>query len=129
MIKISLFIHFPLESQQSLSRGRPTLTKPPIGTELPSSCLPRCSGYTYRLYHEELSDKDEKVNQFDLYFYFTSSYVEVWHEFESYSAFALFSDVGGTMGLLLGMSLLTIVEMIVDVIERIVAKAKQWNKH
>ena len=59
----------------------------------------------------------------DFFLYFASNYVEQWHEFESYSAFELFSDIGGTMGLLLGLSLITIVEvagrMAMGVTERI----------
>ena len=102
-----------------------TLTRPAIGTELPSQCLPRCTSYKYRLHYEELSDQDDVMSGNDLYVYFTSSHVEIWHEFEHYSGFELFSDIGGTMGLLMGISLLTIVDVATDVGQKIAAKLKQ----
>ena len=83
-----------------------------LGSEEPAfKCLKRCTSFKYQLHHEEISDKDEAMHENDLYFFFLSKEVEGWHEFESYSTFQLFSDIGGIMGLLLGISLLTIVEL------------------
>ena len=61
----------------------------------------------------------------DLYLSFASNYVEDWHEFESYNSFELFSDIGGTMGLLLGMSLLTIVDLVAKVVVTIHERARR----
>ena len=54
----------------------------------------------------------------DVELYFGSNFVEVWHNFESFSFLALFSNIGGTLGLLLGISILSIVEMMDTLIDR-----------
>ena len=91
---------------------------------MPSKCLDRCSYYKYRLDTQPLHAYDDLFILADLYLFFSSSYVEIWSEFESYSAFKLFSDIGGAMGLLLGMSLLSVIGLVGKMIARCARRSK-----
>ena len=51
----------------------------------------------------------------DVYIYFASPVVETWTEFRLMSMLDLISGVGGNIGLLLGMSLLSLVLLIMEI--------------
>lgn len=106
----------PLPNFQNIN-DFPNLVSPPIGAEAGASscadphdcarsCLPRCTSYSHSLVPE-----DNDASETHVRLYFASRSVEVWREYEAYTVVSLMSDVGGLMGLLLGLSIYSMVEL------------------
>jgi hypothetical protein len=88
----------------------PALTQPAIGIyKDQSDCVRRCRQYQYTLALEETSRYDEKMDKNDLYLYFASNTVEVWSEYRLNSFMGLVAAFGGSVGLTLGMSMLSLI--------------------
>ena len=88
----------------------PLMTNPPIGMYRQSSnCMPRCLMYTYSLNEEVATEYDNTLDYQDLYLYFASSTVETWTEYRLSTRLDFLANMGGTLGLILGMSLLSII--------------------
>ncbi len=101
------------------------LTHPPIGVhEDTSSCVARCSSYSYRLVEEEMS-YDDAMHKADLYLYFASKKVETWTKYRLMSLLGFCSELGGMMGLVLGASLCSISLMLIDYIQMLLQKIKK----
>ena len=91
-------------------RDKPLLTEPPIGVyKETSNCMQRCSLYTYSLVEEVASEYDSTMDLHDLYLYFASSTVETWTEYRLNTKLDFLANLGGSLGLILGMSLLSMI--------------------
>ena len=60
-----------------------------------------------------LKTKEEKMNVWQLAFQYRSRKTSIMGEFPLYTPLGLLSDVGGLVGLLVGMSLLSVIELTV----------------
>ncbi len=91
------------------------MTSPPLGIYMSTSpCVRSCESYTYTILEEPVSVYDTDVGESDIYVYFASPVVETWTEFRLMSMLDLVSGVGGYIGLLLGMSFLSIIFLFFD---------------
>ena len=107
----------------------PQLMAPPIGIYKESSgCLPRCKRYTYTLISEEISEYDNDMTHSDLYLYFPSLSVEVWTEYRLQSSLDFVIGIGGAVGLILGMSLLSVVVDFIKCMKFGVEQFRQYLK-
>ncbi len=107
------------------NRDQPLMTAPALGIyKSSSSCVRRCQLYTYTILEETVSAYDIDSVESDIYIYFASPVVETWTEFRLMSMLDLVSGVGGNIGLLLGMSLLSIVLLIWDLWKKIMKYSK-----
>ncbi len=95
----------------------PSVLEPSIGNQLyaaetGSGCVDRCTTLTYDLAEEVLIDQNDLsyLGGPDLMLYFSSPAVQVTVETEDYSAVSLLSDIGGSLGLFLGLSLYSVVQ-------------------
>ncbi len=96
-------------------KSRPLLGPPPLGVfKMDSGCVQRCHSYTYQLVEEPVSIYDEELKLTDLYLYFASPSVETWTEFRLVSSLDFLTGLGGAMGLMLGMSTLSILLLLLD---------------
>ncbi len=99
------------------NRNRPLMAAPPLGVyKSTSPCLRRCQLYTYTIVEEFVSAYDSDIGESDIYLYFASPVVETWTEFLLISPLDLMSLVGGNVGLLLGMSLLSIILLVLELV-------------
>ncbi len=99
----------------SAKNKRPLMTSPPLGIyKSTSPCVRSCESYTYTILEEPVSVYDTDVGESDIYVYFASPVVETWTEFRLMSMLDLVSGVGGYIGLLLGMSFLSIIFLFFD---------------
>ena len=87
----------------------------PLAKFLPTPCLRRCSFYSYNSYEETADESDPKVYKHLFYAYFSNLLITT-NEYESYTGYNLFSELGGTMGLLLGASIVSLFQMLLDAI-------------
>ena len=92
------------------------LLKPPIGGRLNrTKCPQRCERFTYRLEYEVFNtESDADMFDNDFFAYFPTAEVELWTETGYYTTSGLMSDVGGVLGLLLGSSVLSVLEIVVN---------------
>ncbi len=98
-------------------RDRPLMIAPPIGIyKSTSPCVRRCNLYTYTILEEPVSAYDTDIGESDIYIYFASPVVETWTEFRLMSMLDLVSGLGGNVGLLLGLSLLSMVFLLLDLV-------------
>lgn len=73
-------------------------------------CLIECNKLVYAPYIESVTDTEKNQGKFLIYF--PEMWYEIVEEKNSYDIIALLCDVGGTFGLFLGCSILTLVELI-----------------
>ncbi len=78
-----------------------------------TKCLHRCELFTYTLIEEPVSASDEELYQANLYLYFGSPNLEVWTEYRLMSLLDYVVSVGGAVGLILGMSVLSVLLVII----------------
>ncbi len=89
------------------------LTRPPIGIYINTSeCLKRCELFTYSLVEEPIPVYSRDLDLADLYVYFGSPSLEVWTEYRLMSFLDFVVGVGGAVGLILGMSALSILDVL-----------------
>ncbi len=103
----------------------PTFKAPPLGVydDLNTKeCIPRCSKYSYALKEEKVTEYGAKDNHHVVYLYFASPVVQVLTEFRLINTVDFFASVGGTMGLVLGMSLLSLTFIALDMTKKILKK-------
>ena len=106
-----------LESQLVKFDQEQLLVNQPIGIyQDTSDCKPRCTSYTYSLIQEEISPYDDDMQDNDLFLYFASSRVETWSEYRILSGSGFLNGIGGLLGLILGMSILSLLHNIIDVV-------------
>ncbi len=79
-----------------------------------TSCLHRCDLFTYTLVEEPVSAADEELEFADFYLYFGSPSLEVWTEFRLMSFLDCIVGVGGAVGLILGMSALSVLHVLTE---------------
>ncbi len=109
------------------------LTQPVIGSELVGSmsfkgemeCLERCSYYQYKLSEDQVDPFQEEMYNVDLLLYFGSLTKEVWEEYPAYEFLTFLSDIGGMMGLLLGASLLSLMESAIALVAKFAANCNK----
>ncbi len=95
------------------------MTKPPIGIYKNSTACPRrCNLYTYSLVHMPVSESDEDLTDADLYLYFGSPNLEVWTEYRLVNFLDFVVGIGGAIGLVLGMSVLSILLILLEFLGR-----------
>lgn len=88
----------------------PRLLSPPVGNYKASSqCKSRCSTYSYSLVEENVAKSDRQMDGSDLLLYFPSNTVETWKEYRLQSGMDFVAGLGGSLGLLLGFSVMTLV--------------------
>ena len=105
-----------MEERAIQNKDRPLMTAPSLGIyKSTSPCVRRCQLYTYSVVEEAVSMYDLADITSDVYIYFASPVVETWTEFRLMSMLDLISGVGGNIGLLLGMSLLSLVLLIMEI--------------
>ena len=63
-----------------------------------------------------MSAYDTDISDSDIYIFFASPVVETWAEYRLMSTLDLVSLVGGNVGLLLGMSLLSIILLVLELV-------------
>ena len=100
--------------------GTKTLTAPPIGAHPKSpECVRRCESYSYTLAeHGGSTEFDSDLSRADLYLYFSSPEVEAWTEYRLVGGVDLAVGLGGALGLVLGMSLLSLLRMALRLMEK-----------
>ena len=92
------------------------MTKPPVGIYKDTSgCVKRCSSYTYQIVEETIAKHDKDMLVHDLFMYFASTTVETWEEYRLQSALDYAAGMGGSLGLMLGLSVISIFMSLVDV--------------
>ena len=102
-------------SRTIYNQDLPLMTEPSLGLYKSTSlCVKRCQLYTYTVLEDSVSRYEHETITSDVYIYFASPVVETWTEFRLISTLDLVSIVGGNVGLLLGMSLLSIVLLVWD---------------
>ena len=102
-------------SWPAYNQDLPLMTAPSLELyKSTSPCVRRCQLYTYTMLEDSVSPYDLDMVESDVYVYFASPVVETWTEFCLMSWLDLVSVVGGNVGLLLRMSLLSIVLLVRD---------------
>lgn len=87
----------------------PLMIHPPIGIyRNTANCISRCRSYTYTLNQYHVSDLDDVMHHPDIHLFFSSPTVESYREFRLQSRLDLLSNMGGAMGLILGLSILSV---------------------
>lgn len=90
------------------------LEKSNNGLEELCGCLPECNKIDYDF--EFIEEKEPLVNYFftniSLSIFFTDNEFIAYRRFESYGVVSLLSNIGGLLGLFLGISVLSVVEVI-----------------
>jgi len=81
------------------------------------TCLPRCEEYSYELTRLTSDEVDAGKLNGNVKLYFQSNEVETWTEYEEYNFDSFLSDVGGLVGLLMGLSIYGLTEMAFDFAE------------
>ncbi len=108
-------------------RTLPKLGSPAVGAYVRrSECLPRCHKWTYTLQEQAILD-NYQLGNFDLVLYFDSPVVETWEEYKLESPMDFVVGVGGTMGLILGVSIFSMVKDILEALSdglKMVSKQK-----
>lgn len=103
----------------------PSFQAPPLGVYNDMNtgeCVPRCSKYSYTLKEEKVTEYGTKDNHHVVYLYFASPIVQVWTEFRLMSTVDFLASVGGTMELVLGMSLQSLTFMALDMADKTLKK-------
>ncbi len=88
--------------------------------------MSRCTSYKYSLRSEPVDRlSSDQVGMYDVYLYLLSRQVETRTEYRLMSAAAFLSNVGGAMGLMLGLSCFSLVA---TAIEALLVFIKNRNK-
>ncbi len=91
------------------------MTQPPIGIYKNfTACPSRCEVYTYTLVDLPVSEADETVKDADFYLYLGSPNLEVWTEYRLVHFLDFVVGLGGAIGLILGMSVLSILLILLE---------------
>ncbi len=83
-----------------------------------ASCLHRCKLLSYTLVDEPVTEFDKELERADLYLYFGSPALEVWTEYRLISFLDFVVGLGGAVGLILGMSMLSMAWILLDALAR-----------
>ncbi len=107
LLKVS-YLHF------CMFRSWPRLGSPAVGSYKQSSpCIPNCSKIKYTLEEQVSLDIADAIS-YDLTLYFDSPVVEVWEEYRLDSQLDFVSGLGGSIGLVLGASMFTMISYILE---------------
>ncbi len=93
-----------------------------------STCLHRCDLLTYTLIDEPVTAYDKDLQIADLYLYFGSPSLEVWTEYRLVSFLDFLVGLGGTVGLILGMSVLSILLLLIKALDKGLKKVTRGRK-
>lgn len=92
------------------------------------NCLPTCSSlsFTYNFDIEKFNNQDPKyVNRSMTTFYFADDEFIVYKRSASFGNVDLIANIGGLLGLFLGISILSVVEIFVFFVVRVIS----WKKN
>ncbi len=109
----------------------PSFKAPPLGVYIDNdmnTCIQRCSKYSYELKEETATESQGLDNSYDIYLYFPSPNVQVWTEYRLMSRVDFFAGIGGTLGLVLGMSILSLIFIALDMTKEVAKRMIRINK-
>ncbi|GAB6029660.1 hypothetical protein CHUAL_005394 [Chamberlinius hualienensis] len=107
----------------NLSLANEELNRLLMGNESRCICIPRCISLSYEISTDTIYFPDRPVTRVRI-FYSDFDYTS-YNEYMSFSFVALLSDIGGTLGLFLGFSFMTLLE----IFEILILKIKKVHKH